>query len=508
MSIGVVVTTWNTLNFLKPMVDSIKCKYNHSIIIVDNNSRDGIDEWIKPKVESEPDKWFFIKQKEFFSMGHNRNTGMRLAYDLGCSHIVLSQEDVLLHKDCVNNLVDEKELRPEFMFVSAWGIQPYDLPEYYELTTSPLKRVLPEERIKSAPFYHEIKKEEGDTILSCSSEMVAEMNKITPKRIYGPSFIDLTCFKREFIDKVGYYDEGFTSAEHQNLDLIYRCYTTTGVPVGYWTCQLSLFIHWGGGSLLNNGLDWQTYKPIIMSHNEERYKKKWGGPMLGEKWVSPVPQPSLWEAGLTYYNLTRKNIDFTEFKEKAWGMSDEEFYAAYDAAFKKIGFFDYTLTNLEYFESWIRGDLLEVGCSSGLLLKTIRGRCKRCVGIDISSYALEEAKKMLPPDVELYRGDAEKSLPFPSRCFDTVICGHTLEHLRQPLNAVKEMKRVCRNRIIILIPLQGKGQMWKKTNMHLQFWPTVEDFEEFFGEKAAESIVAREGTLAIMRFEGGVYACP
>ena len=195
------------------------------------------------------------------------------------------------------------------------------------------------------------------------------------------------------------------------------------------------------------------------------------------------------------------DIDFTEFKKRVWEMGDEEFYEAYDDAFKNIGFFDYTLTNLEYFEDWIYGDLLEVGCSAGLVLKAIRKRCKRCVGIDVSSHALKEAVRTLPSDIELFKADVEKPLFFPDRSFDTVLCGHTLEHLRKPSKAISEMKRVCRDRIIVLIPLQGKKQRWKKTNMHIQFWPTIESFEKFFGSNATDSLVLREGTLAIMKFE-------
>lgn len=195
-----------------------------------------------------------------------------------------------------------------------------------------------------------------------------------------------------------------------------------------------------------------------------------------------------------------KETDFTDFKKHASEMTPSEIYEFYDEVFKKMGFFDYTLTNLPYFRDWIVGDVLDVGCNAGGLLEELRkeGYGGRLVGDDICLVALEEALKK---GLEVYFGDVEKALPFADRSFDTVICGHTLEHLREPKAAWRELRRVCKDTLIIVIPLQGEDQRWKKTNTHLQFWPSIESFEEWADAISVYSRVEREGTLGVLVFK-------
>lgn len=198
-------------------------------------------------------------------------------------------------------------------------------------------------------------------------------------------------------------------------------------------------------------------------------------------------------------------FDATEFKTKVWSMSDEEFYRSYDDVFREVGFFDYTLTSFKYFQEWITGDFLEVGCGGGRTLRAVKALCpvKRCVGVDASHYALSVARTVVPEEVEVLWGDVEKRLPFEDGSFDVVLCGHTLEHLRYPNRAVEEIKKVSRKHVIILIPLQSEGERWKKTNLHIQFWPIIQKFEDFFGSEASKVLNLRDGTLAIMLFEMG-----
>lgn len=201
-----------------------------------------------------------------------------------------------------------------------------------------------------------------------------------------------------------------------------------------------------------------------------------------------------------------KNVettDFTEFKKHVWEMTDEEYYAFYDDTFRRLGFFDYTATNIQFFRHWIHGTVLDAGCSGGGFLQALRddGYPHRLVGVDISKVALDEATNR---GLEVYWGDLENHTPFPDRFFNTVVSGHTLEHLRKPKKAFNELKRICRESLIILIPLQGEEARWKKTNTHIQFWPTVGSFEAWAGLKVAESMVERDGTLAIMLFKVGV----
>jgi hypothetical protein len=62
-----------------------------------------------------------------------------------------------------------------------------------------------------------------------------------------------------------------------------------------------------------------------------------------------------------------------------------------------------------------------------------------------------------------------EELPFRDKAFDTVICAHTLEHVQDIFTAVKELRRVTRERLIIVVPRQ---RPYRYTfDLHLHFFP-------------------------------------
>lgn len=72
------------------------------------------------------------------------------------------------------------------------------------------------------------------------------------------------------------------------------------------------------------------------------------------------------------------------------------------------------------------GRLLDVGCALGLFLQEAQ-RYFVCSGSDVSQYALEQARRRLPPEVHLFQG-ALGSLPAEA-CYDVVTCFDVLEHI-------------------------------------------------------------------------------
>ncbi len=193
-------------------------------------------------------------------------------------------------------------------------------------------------------------------------------------------------------------------------------------------------------------------------------------------------------------------FDYADFKRRVRSMTDDEFYRSYDDVFRSVGLRDYTATNLDIVSPWIHGDLLDVGCAAGGFLSAVRGGCSRAVGVDVSEYALGEARKVVPPDVELILADSEKRLPFRDGEFDVVVCGFCFEHFRNPAASASEIRRVCRGEAIVLIPLQTKEQADLRDNLHINFWPTTSAFEEFWGRRAEDALTLRDGTLGVMRF--------
>lgn len=101
------------------------------------------------------------------------------------------------------------------------------------------------------------------------------------------------------------------------------------------------------------------------------------------------------------------------------------------------------------------GDLIDVGCGQGRLLKLLATRARRAVGVDIDADARRFARAELLlaglPNCTLRKGDMH-SLPFGDDEFDTVILDDVLDASERPVEAINEARRVLRpvGRIIAL----------------------------------------------------------
>jgi ubiquinone/menaquinone biosynthesis C-methylase UbiE len=85
--------------------------------------------------------------------------------------------------------------------------------------------------------------------------------------------------------------------------------------------------------------------------------------------------------------------------------------------------------------------LLVVGCGSGLEAAILaRGLATHVTGIDVDTNFDVQARE----HASLCQADA-RALPFPDSSFDVVYCYHALEHIREPVRAIREIARVLRN---------------------------------------------------------------
>jgi ubiquinone/menaquinone biosynthesis C-methylase UbiE len=91
--------------------------------------------------------------------------------------------------------------------------------------------------------------------------------------------------------------------------------------------------------------------------------------------------------------------------------------------------------------------VLDVGCGTGhavLYLASMLSDGKAC-GIDISAGMIRAAQAKVPEalrgQVEFRQADAI-AIPYPEGYFDHVICTNSFHHYADPLQALKEMRRV------------------------------------------------------------------
>ena len=90
-----------------------------------------------------------------------------------------------------------------------------------------------------------------------------------------------------------------------------------------------------------------------------------------------------------------------------------------------------------FVKRWLltEGKGLDVGCGDGGFVKIMKERGLDTIGVD---------KKYDGVDVE--------NMPFPDNSFDVVVAFEVIEHTLNPVKAIEELKRVCRNQLIISIP--------------------------------------------------------
>lgn len=94
--------------------------------------------------------------------------------------------------------------------------------------------------------------------------------------------------------------------------------------------------------------------------------------------------------------------------------------------------------------------ILEVGCGTGALSRDVARRVPegRVFGVDAQEAQLQTARQLADRDgianLELRQGRAE-SLPFADAELDGCFCRFVLEHLNDPLAAVREMSRVVKS---------------------------------------------------------------
>lgn len=86
------------------------------------------------------------------------------------------------------------------------------------------------------------------------------------------------------------------------------------------------------------------------------------------------------------------------------------------------------------------GDVLEIGCGTGLILDRVREVSQRAVGVDISPGMLERAVER---GLDVVQADAT-ALPFADESFDVVYSFKVLAHIEQIEQALAEAARVTR----------------------------------------------------------------
>lgn len=119
------------------------------------------------------------------------------------------------------------------------------------------------------------------------------------------------------------------------------------------------------------------------------------------------------------------------------------------------------------------GKILDIGCADGMFTKVVADRSGGdVIGIDVLKSSVKWASDHWKNKKNMHFkvGNAHK-LDFKDRTFDAVFALEVMEHVPQPDQVIKEMKRVLKKNgyVIVLVPTDStlfRGIWWFVTN----FW--------------------------------------
>ena len=135
--------------------------------------------------------------------------------------------------------------------------------------------------------------------------------------------------------------------------------------------------------------------------------------------------------------------------------------------------------------------VLECACGTGLLSAVIAPKCRQLTATDYSEKMLKKAKNNCAAFHNITFSQADiAALPYPDGSFDKVVAGNVIHLLDNPLTALHELNRVCKDGGMLIVPTymnkDGKGKTSGfagavgKAGADFKRQFTVESYKRFF----------------------------
>lgn len=117
---AVIILNWNKKDLTYQTCESLKKSnlkgFAMEIVIVDNGSTDGSQEFFKKYILVEKNKkvknltWKVIENSENFGFAKGNNKGMAYAVKSDFDYIFLLNDDTVMHQDCIRNLIEASKM--------------------------------------------------------------------------------------------------------------------------------------------------------------------------------------------------------------------------------------------------------------------------------------------------------------------------------------------------------------------------------------------------------------
>lgn len=234
-NIAVVIPVINLFSeYTKQCLDSIKSKHEINIIFIDNNSTDNTK---TECLKLQSNHFLYQRNEESWSCAKSWNWGVIKAFERGADYVLIINNDIVLHPDCIDRLVERFERHEEGVVMVTAMDRRGENPNVKDFIA-----------LKSADF-----------------EKVPEAEH--------PHY---SCFmiNKKYWDKIGVFDEEFVPCYFEDNSSHYKIKLTGLKAIVY---PPALFYHYGSRTW-NEGVTHSTFeRNLKFERNREVYVKMWGG---------------------------------------------------------------------------------------------------------------------------------------------------------------------------------------------------------------------------------------
>ncbi|MEM7359162.1 MAG: class I SAM-dependent methyltransferase [Pseudomonadota bacterium] len=165
--------------------------------------------------------------------------------------------------------------------------------------------------------------------------------------------------------------------------------------------------------------------------------------------------------------------DLAEFRKRAPFLTAEEYRNIYERMPRVHEGTDNSEACIQaIIENLVPGSVCDIGCGTGYLLRQIKQRGSNLTEYTGLDFILDDEQKNTT-DIKFIEAPVEV-LPFPDNAFDNVVCTHVLEHILDIAGTLEELRRITRQRLIIIVPREREHVY--TFNPHFHFFPYTHSF--------------------------------
>ncbi|MCY9514122.1 class I SAM-dependent methyltransferase [Paenibacillus apiarius] len=193
--------------------------------------------------------------------------------------------------------------------------------------------------------------------------------------------------------------------------------------------------------------------------------------------------------GLVYTSPRLKDSIVNRFYNEYLGGKYKEYIHEYDSEFREQVFKEY-MEIIESNSGFDTGNILDIGCAKGSLLKVAKERGWKTYGIEVSALAGGDAEQH---GVILIGDVLEQLERFEKENFDVVSMIDTLEHLKSPRATLQKIYSVMKNGglVYIEVPNVEAGLDEMSRHFYLFSFETMEKMLSSIGFNKVEQIESK-----------------